>query len=212
MGGLSRTTAYQYSKGMDLDDGEVSGWVRVLRRAPRWALVLGIAVVYTAFMLGMKLLQGEQVEPLEAAITGALGLAVGVFAVWFTGRQRAKEKQKPVGWPTATRLKEAVSTGRLPEGAAAEQWIPELTKIAAQERYMIWIGPLLFGAFTAMGVFLTLENPDHPWFWVLATLGFACIALWYPIWIPRRRTRIEGLIAQFPNRGNLMDDDSVPKN
>ncbi|WP_454697507.1 hypothetical protein [Arthrobacter humicola] len=195
-----------------MDDDEVSGWVRLLRRAPRWALVLGIAVVYTVFMLGMKLLQGEQVEPIEIAVTGALGLAVGGFALWFTRRQRAKERQKPEGWPTGTNLKQAVSKGRLPEGAAAEQWIPELTKIAAQERYMIWAGPLLFGAFAAMGVFLTLENPDHPWFWVLATIGFAGVALWYPIWIPRRRTRIEGLIAQFPDGGHLMPDESIPEN
>lgn len=195
-----------------MDDDRVSGWVRLLRRAPRWALVLGIAVAYTVFMLGMKLLQGEEMDPVEVAVTGALGLAVGGFALWFTRWQPARERKKPAGWPTATRLKEAVSTGRLPEGAAAEQWIPELTKIAAQERYMIWIGPLLFGAFAAMGVFLTLENPDHPWFWVLATIGFAGIAVWYPIWIPRRRTRIEGLIAQSPDGGSCTPNDSMPKN
>ncbi len=197
---------------MDVDDDRVSGWVRLLRRAPRWVPILGSAVVFTVFMLGMKLLQGEDLEPVEIAITGAVGLAVGGFAVWITRWQRARERKKPTGWPTATNLKQAVSIGRLPEGAAAEQWIPKLTKIADQERYMIWIGPLLIGAFAAMGVFLTLERLDHPWFWVLATIGFAGVAAWYPIWILRRRARIEGLITQFPDGGRLIPNDSVPKN
>lgn len=182
----------------------------MLRRTPRWGLVLGVAVVFTIAMLGMELLKGEEVEPVEIAVTAAGGLAVGGFTVWFVMWQRARERKKPAGWPTVTNLREAVAKGCLPEGAAAEQWVPELTRIVTQERYLFWIGPLMFGAFTAMGVFLIFENADHPWFWMLATIGYAVVAVWYPIWIPRRRKRIERLIAELTDGTSFWADDSGP--
>lgn len=185
-----------------VDDDE-SRWIRLLRRTPRWGLVLGVAVVFTIAMLGMELLKGEELEPIEIAVTGAGGLAVGGFAVWFAMWQRARESKKPAGWPTVTNLKEAVAKGRLPEGAAAEQWVPELSRIVAQERYLL-------GAFTAMGVFLIFENPDHPLFWVLATIGSAAAAVLYPIWVPRRRKRIEALIAELTDGSSFWPHDSGP--
>jgi hypothetical protein len=205
-------SAIHYSKRvMKVTDDAEGRWIRLLRRTPRWGLVLGVAAAWTTTMLGMELLKGEEVEPAEIAITGAAGLAVGAFALWFTQWQRARERKKPAGWPTATNVKEAVSKGRLPEGAAAEQWVPELARIVAQERYMVWIGPLMFGAFAAMGVFLIFENPAHPWFWVLATAGFVALAVWYPIWIPRRRENIQRLITELTEGPGFRSDSSGPE-
>lgn len=209
---LIRSAIHGSKKVMKVTDDAAEGrWIRLLRRTPRWGLVLGVAVVWTTVMLGMELLKGEEVEPAEIAVTGAAGLAVGAFALWFTQWQRARERKKPAGWPTATNVKEAVSTGRLPEGAAAEQWVPELARIDAQERYMVWIGPLMFGAFAAMGVFLIFENPAHPWFWVLATAGFVALAVWYPIWIPRRRENIQRLITELTEGPGFRPDSSGPE-
>lgn len=195
---------------MKVTDDAESRWIRLLRRAPRWTLVFGVAVMWTTVMLGMDLLQGEEVEPVEIAVTGAAGLAVGGFTLWFTLWQRARDKKKPAGWPTVTNVKDAVAKGRLQDGATAQQWVPELARIADQERYMMWVGPLMFCAFAAMGVFLVFENPDHPWFWVLATIGFVAVAVWYPIWVPRRRERIERLINELTEGSGFGPDSSGP--
>ncbi len=72
---------------------------------------------------------------------------------------------------------------------------------------MAWIGPLLFGAFGSLGIYLIIDNPEHPWFWVLATIFFFSVAAWYPIWTRRRRPKLLGLIAQLPTHGD--PDDSA---
>lgn len=66
---------------------------------------------------------------------------------------------------------------------------------------MVWIGMVLCAGLAGLGVFLIVGNPDHPWFWVFATVFFAAAAAWYPIWIPRRRKKMQNLIAQFPDHG-----------
>jgi hypothetical protein len=48
-------------------------------------------------------------------------------------------------------------------------------------------GPILFGLFTAMGIFLIFGDPEHPWFGVLVAALCLGIVIWYPVWIPRRR-------------------------
>jgi hypothetical protein len=48
-----------------------------------------------------------------------------------------------------------------------------------------------------MGVFLAFDKPENPWLGLLAVAGGLGLAVWYPIWVPRRRARIEALIAQF---------------
>lgn len=173
-------------------------WIRKLRQTPKWVLVLVIAAVFTLLVLGKDLLTGESLEPARIVATAASGLVIAAFLVWFTRWQRRRELRKPAGSPTVTNFKAAISTGRLPEHARADQWIPELTKTIRLERHMTWIGFILFGGFAAMGVFLIIDNPDHPWFWVIATVLFAGLAAWYPMWTPRRRKKLEALIAQFP--------------
>lgn len=56
----------------------------------------------------------------------------------------------------------------------------------------------LLGLSAAMGVFLVFDKPEHTWLGPLAVAGGLGFAVWYPIWVPRRRARIEALIAQFP--------------
>ena len=183
---------------MGTKNDEEGFWISKLRQMPKWVLFLVIAALYTLLMLGKGLLTGEILEPSRIVITAVVGLAVAASIFWFTRWQLRREHKEPAGWPTVTNVKSAISTGRLPEHAKAEQWIPELTKTIRLERHMAWIGLLIFGAFTAMGIFLIIDNPEHPWFWVIATVLFAALAVWYPIWTPRRRQKLEGLIAQLP--------------
>lgn len=166
---------------------------------PGWVVFPLIAVLYTVGMLGKDYLTGEALVPMRIAVTAAGGVAVSALIFWLVRRQRARERTKPQGWPTVTNFRTALSSGRLPEGAGAEQWVPELTKTMRQEQSMVWIGPLLFAGFAGLGIFLIIDNPDHPWLWVIATVLFIALALWYPIWTSRRRKAMQNLIAEFPD-------------
>lgn len=174
--------------------------IRKLRRLPNWGLFLLIAVLYTVVLLGMDYFTGEILEPGRIAFTAVTGIALSAFILWFTKWQRARERRKPAGWPTATNFRTALSSGELPEGARAEQWLPELLKAIRHERLMAWLGMLVFIGFAGLGVFLIIDNPDHPWFWVAATVFFTVVAAWYPIWTPRRRKKMQNLIAQLPDQ------------
>jgi hypothetical protein len=182
-------------------------WQGLVRRTPLWILVLVIATAWAALQLGIRFLRGKEVAAedvlIYGAIYGAFGVALGVFTLWMGFRAAAKERALPPGSPTTSNIKKAISTGRLPEGASAEQWEPELIRILVQERHMMWIGPLLFGLFAVMGIFLIFDKPEHPWFGVLCTPLFLGIAIWYLVSMPRRRARIHALLAQFPEEESI---------
>lgn len=91
-----------------------------------------------------------------------------------------------------------MSTGRLPAHASADQWVLELSRIIRQEQWWAWVGAALFGLSAAMGVFLVFDKPGASLAWTAGGCGGLGLAVWYPIWVPRRRARIEALIAQFP--------------
>lgn len=172
-------------------------WVRTLQRTPNWILFLVAAGLYALYSLGQKLLTGEPVRPghvVGAVLAGVVAVAVGFWLIRWQGR---RESRKPSGSLTATNLERALASGRPPADAVADQWIPRLYRAIRSDRIMAWAGPLLFGAFTVLGIFLTATNPEYPWFWVLATVAFASIAVWYPIWVRRRRVQLERLINSF---------------
>lgn len=168
---------------------------------PGWVVFPLIAVLYTVGMLGKDFLTGESLEPMRIAVTAVAGIVVSVAIFGLLSWQSARERKKPEGWPTVTNFRKALSTGRPPKGARAEQWVPELTKAIRQERSITWIGPLLGVGLAGLGVFLVIDNPDYPWFWVIDTVLFIALAVWYPIWTPRRRKKMQVLIAQFQDDG-----------
>jgi hypothetical protein len=176
------------------------GWQARLRRAPLWVIGLATAVMWSVVMLGMDALQGKDlgVARVGAVAAGGTVVAVGVVLVGRWGQ--ARDRKLPPGAATARNLNRAVATGKLPGQAIAEEWVPGLRKIIRQDRHMIWVGPLVFGLFAASGIFLIFDRPDHPWFGVACTVFFIVAAIWMPIWVRRRRARIEGLIAEMTNR------------
>lgn len=179
-------------------DATSSFWVRAFRRTPSWIIFLILAALYVILLLGKDLLTGEPVGLADIAAATIVGLVVSAVIFWIARWKRARDDKNPSGSLTATNFERAMSSGRLPQDAAAEQWIPELVKAIRTDRIMAWVGPLLFGGFTGLGIFLITQNPEHPWFWVLATTFFVAIAIWYPIWTHRRRKKLQGLISQFP--------------
>lgn len=173
-------------------------WAKALRRTPNWIIFLVIAALYVIFLLGKDLLSGESVGPADVAAASIAGLVISAATFWVSRWKTAREGKKPSGSLTATNFERAISTGRPPQDASAEQWVPELHKAIRTDRVMAWAGPLLFAGFTGLGIFSISQNLEHPWFWVLATIFFAAIAIWYPIWTRRRRTKLQNLINQFP--------------
>lgn len=184
-----------------------SVWGRALRRLPNWLIFLIIAALYVSFLLGKDFLSGESIGPADVALAAVTGLVVSTVILWINRWKSFRDRKKPSGTPTATNFERAMSTGRPPHDATAEQWVPELHRAIRADRVMAWIGPLLFGAFGSLGISLIINNPEHPWFWVLATIFFFSIAAWYPMWTRRRRPKLLGLIAQFPTPG-VPDDNA----
>lgn len=172
--------------------------IRLLRRTPLWILVLVLALAWTVFQLSVRFLRGEEIDAGWVVFEGILGLFLASFALWLTFRMRAREKRLPPGSPTGYKMDDAISTGKLPDGASAGEWVPKLQRLLRQERHMMWAGPLLGGLFTALGIFLVLDSPDHPWFGALFAAASLGMAVWYPLWIRRRRVRMQGLLDQFP--------------
>lgn len=184
-------------------------WVKTLQRTPKWILILVVAVLYALYSIGERLLTGERVGPghvVGAVFAGVMVAAAGFLAVRWQSRRDSK---KPPGSLTSTNFERALTSGNPPEDAEADEWVPKLHRAIRTDQIMAWAGPLLFGGFTVMGIFLTVTNPDYPWFWVLATGFFAATAIWYPIWVRRRRMKLQALIDHFSGGGEHVSEIRV---
>ncbi|MEZ2390191.1 hypothetical protein AB6813_11695 [bacterium RCC_150] len=178
-----------------------SPWVRwqaFLRRAPLWTVALIAACYWIAIMLGKDALQGKQITLGGAAAAGISGLLFGGGLILVIRWQGRRERRQPVGSPTTSNVQRAIATGQLPAQASTWMWLPELNKIVKQERSLVWVVPPVCGVFSMMGVVIVFGDLDHPWFGVLIAALFLGAAVGFPLWIARRRTRIEALMAQFP--------------
>ena len=168
-------------------------------------VLLFIVVVNTLITLARPLLSGKEIGLDRILSALAVGVIVAAAACGIVRWQQARENKKPHGFPTVTRFKAAVSTGRLPEDADQDQWHRELTKTIRMEKHFIWAGPLMFGAFAVLGAVLALSNRDHPWFWLICACLFLGLATWAPISVIHRRRTMESLISELtdsPSPGN----------
>ena len=173
--------------------------IRFIRRTPLWLLVLIWAVGWTTLQLGTRLLRGDGIDAWWVVYNGIMGIVLGSFMMWMALRFQAREKLQAPGSPTNSNIATAMSTGKLPVEASAGAWVPQLRKTLRQERHIVWAGPLLFGLFTALGIFLVLDSPDHPWFGGLFAAACLGTTAWYPLWIRRRRAQIQRLLDQLPD-------------
>jgi Flp pilus assembly protein TadB len=130
-------------------------------------------------------------------------VAFGTFILWAFFRARAKEQALPPGSPTATNIKKAISTGQLPEHASAELWQPELITILIQEQRWAWFGAVFFGLATVLGIFVLFDTGENPWLGVACSVMFLGLAVGFPLWVRRRRPRIQKLLDQFPEEESL---------
>lgn len=69
-----------------MTDGAKGNWQDLLRRSPLWVVGLVRAVAWSGMILGIQLLKGRSVQTEDVAITGAFGVALGIFTLWFGRR------------------------------------------------------------------------------------------------------------------------------
>lgn len=162
-----------------------------------WLVFLFIAAGYTVVVLARPLLSGEEIRPGHVLGAAAAGLLVSAGILGIVHWQQARDRKMPISYPTPTRFRSAVSRGRLPKDADPEPWRRELSKVIRLERHVVWAGPLIFGAFAALGIFLIADNPGQPWFWAFCTIVFAGLAIWAPFSIVRHRRKVESLLFQL---------------
>lgn len=108
-----------------------------------------------------------------------------------------RRQQRKYGGPSTSReIENAIGERELPEGVQPEIWLPLLERKRRSERHMVWVGPIEFALFTALGIYLTVTEPQV-WFWWLATALFAGLGIWVPLWTIRRGHRMDTLIAEL---------------
>lgn len=132
-----------------------------------------------------------------AWLVGALvgGVFYGCVMAFFFRRQQRKYG----GQSTSRALAKAIKAGELPETAQPEIWLPLLERIRRSDRFMSWAGPVEFGLFTVLSVYLIATQPQV-WFWWVAAAGFVGLGIWIPFWTLRRKPKITALIVQLEAR------------
>ncbi|MEV8213265.1 hypothetical protein [Leifsonia sp. NPDC077715] len=126
-----------------------------------------------------------------AAVVG--GLLFGAVMALFVARQRRQSD----GTSMAQTVTNAVKKGELPHGASADEWMPLLERRRRQARLLRWLGPLEFGLFSLLAVYLIVTDGSRVIFWDAALVLFLALAIWYPINSRRQLRSIEQLQRQL---------------
>lgn len=126
-----------------------------------------------------------------AAVIG--GVLFGVIMALIVARQRRRSG----GSSMAQIVKNAVKQGQLPQGASAGEWKPLLERRRWQAKLLRWVGPLEFGLFLLLAVYLIVADNSRVVFWVVTIMFFLALAVWYPINSSRQLRRIEQLQQQL---------------
>jgi len=156
-----------------------------------WTVAAIMAILWAAGMYGIQ----AAIRPDRAGwgwLAGSLasGVLYGIFmALVFRNLQK-----KYGGGDTAGAIEKAIKKGRLPQGVQPEVWLPLLERKRRSDRFLTWAGPIEFGLFAALELYLGITEPGV-WFWWLAAVAFVCFGIWTPVWAVRRRPRIDALIA-----------------
>jgi hypothetical protein len=156
-----------------------------------WTLAAFMALLWTGLTYGTQ----AAIWPARAGwplLSGALvgGIIYGV-GMAFVFRYLQK---KYGGKDTARALEKAIKDGRLPEDVEPEIWLPLLERKQRSDQFWASTGPVAFGLFAALEVYLGITEPVV-WIWWLNAAIFVFLAVWTPLWVVRRRPRIEALIA-----------------
>jgi hypothetical protein len=122
------------------------------------------------------------------AVIGAL-----VFGVLFA-LVIARQRRAAGGTSMAQAVNDAIKTGQAPADASAREWGPLLERRRRQARMLRWLGPLVFGLFSVLAVYLLITDRTRLVLDVVFLVVFLGVAIWYPHQraAPARRHRPPG--------------------
>ncbi|MDT5014957.1 MAG: hypothetical protein QOD39_1117 [Mycobacterium sp.] len=165
-----------------------------LNGAPLVVVALVEAILFGGFSLLVNIATGLA-RLNSAAVIGAAasGLIFGIFMSVFIRFQRSRSG----GAVMARSVTNAIKSGKLPETATAEEWGPLLDRRRRQARLYRWVGPVEFGLFALLGVYLLFSDPTRALLWGFEILLFVAAVAAYPIWANRQVSKIDALRNQL---------------
>jgi hypothetical protein len=165
--------------------------------APMIVVAFVMAILFSGISLLLNVATG--VTRLKwAAVIGAVigGLVYGSLMSLFIRFQRRRSG----GVATARLVTVAIKAGKLPETATAEEWGPLLDRHRRQARFYRWVGPVEFGLFALLGLYLLFSDSARAPLWGSEMLLFIAAVVAYPIWATRQLGKIKTLEHQLSQR------------
>jgi hypothetical protein len=98
-----------------------------------------------------------------------------------------------------------MKTATIPAETETAQWSQPLTWLQKQAQLALWLNPVVFGLFAALGVYVALGG--RPWIWVCVPL-FVAMGVYSSLASARdlRRIRILRADLGYSNPGGASDD------
>ncbi len=172
--------------------------------------IVDAPIVVTAMLMGIAFGALFLVNPLAglggitwSSVTGAAvaGLLFGVAMGFVINAQRKRSG----GVSRARAVTNALKSGQLPPEATVDEWAPLLGRRMHQARLFRRAGPLEFGLFALLGVYLFFTVPAGRALWSVEIVFFLVLVVWYPIWAAREVPKIRALERQLANRHETRD-------
>jgi hypothetical protein len=148
----------------------VSDWRQRLAKAP-----LVVHFVYFSVAFGLVTWLIGELTGTTSTWRGRLigDVLFGVLMTAFTAWQRRRDGGPEAQLDTA----QALRSGRLPADADPQVWRNRLDRQERTQRRVRWIGPVEFGAFAVLGVWLALSQGVIWWVFagVFVLIGIGCV-------------------------------------
>jgi len=160
----------------------------------------GVFLIVTASYFVLRTVIDLAVTGDGLSVAGIIGSFVGSLV--FGGLMVAViawQRRRSGGATASADITAAIRTGQAPLAAEPSVWIPALQWRRGQFRRSLWLTPLVFLVFIAMGVALLVLEPGGlvGWFVIAVFVGLGTVVV-----AQARRTlpRIDGLLRQMRER------------
>ncbi|CAQ01426.1 hypothetical protein ACR8AL_04700 [Clavibacter sepedonicus] len=160
----------------------------------------GVFLVVTAFYFVLRTGIDLVITGDGLSVAGIIGRFIG--SLLFGGVMVAViawQRRRGGGASTSADVTAAIRSGQAPLAADPGVWIPALEWRRGQFRRSLWLTPLLFLVFIAMGVALLVLEPGSPIGWLVIVV-FVGLGIGVLVQARRAIPRIDGLLHQLRER------------
>jgi len=166
-----------------------------IRRLPLPALLPIMFVVVGGAYFAIGFVTGHAGESIADRLVSAL-IYAAVLTIGF-GVLIAVRRRKAGGADELSRMQRAFKAGTVPPAVDPAVWIPMFEKWRRQYRRNRWFGPVVFGLFTALGVWLAVTERPVWWLYVALFLG---LVVWSVLATPRALRKIDAMLEDLRRR------------